>query len=76
MTKICIIAGNEHEAYMWARNQGLEKDQWFYPKDENDLAFKSNFHVLVVGNAGMNTPSSYFERIYQTALRRGKVGRV
>ena len=76
MTKICIIAGNEEEAYRYARNQGLEKDQYFYPKDVNDLLFKSNFHVLVVGSAGQNVPSSYFNKIYSIALERGKIGRI
>ena len=76
MTKLCIIAGNEHEAYQWASNQSLEKDQYFIPKDINDLLFKQNFHVVVVGTAGMNTPSSVFEKIYQTALTRGKIGRI
>lgn len=75
MTKICLIAGNMHEAKMFAHSQGLEDSQWFYPKDVNDLLFKSNFHVIVVGTAGMNTPSSYFESVYQTALIRGKIDR-
>lgn len=75
MTKICLIAGNEHEAYQWARNQGLERNQWFYPRNVNDLLFNRNFHVLVIGTAGQNVPSSFFEKIYQTALERGKIGR-
>jgi hypothetical protein len=75
VTKICIIAGNQEEAYRWAKNQNLENDQWFYPKDTTDLLFKSNFHVLVVGTAGQNVPSAFFEQVYQTALKRGKVGR-
>jgi hypothetical protein len=76
MTKICLIAGNEEEAYRFARNQNLEKDQYFYPHNVNDLLFRSNFHVIVVGTAAMNTPSSFFERIYQTALTRGAIGRI
>jgi len=75
MTKICLIAGNAEEAYRFARVQNLERDQWFFPKDANDLLFRSNFHVIVVGNAGFNFPSSIFEKIYQLALERGKVDR-
>jgi len=76
MTKLCLIAGNIHEAKTFARSQMLEDDQYFYPKDVNDLLFRTNFDVLVVGTAGMNTPSSYFEKIFQTALLRGKIGRI
>lgn len=76
MTKLCIIAGNPHEAYQWAKNQNLSKEQWFYPKDINDLLFKDNFHVLVIGTAGQNVPSSFFEKVYQTALERGRIGRI
>jgi hypothetical protein len=75
LTKLCLIAGNRHEAETFARSQFLEDYQWFYPKDVNELIFRSNFHVLVVGTAGMNTPPAYFERILQTALTRGKIGR-
>ena len=76
MTKLCLIAGNIHEAKAFAGVQSLDDEQWFYPRDLNDLMFKTNFHVLVIGTAGMNTPASYFERIYQTALQRGKIGRI
>jgi hypothetical protein len=75
LTKICLIAGNRHEAETFARSQFLEDSQWFYPKDVNELIFRSNFHVLVVGTAGQNTPAAYFERILQTALKRGAIGR-
>lgn len=76
MTKICLIAGDREEAYRYARNQNLEKDQWFYPKDVNDLHFQSNFHVIVVGTAGQNFPNALFEKIYQFALERGRIGRI
>lgn len=75
MTKICIIAGNSEEAYRYSRLQNLDKDQWFYPKSENDLLFCSNFHVIVVGSAGQNFPGSLFEKIYNLALERGRIGR-
>lgn len=76
MTKICLLAGNPLEAERFAFSQSWDNDTWFYPKDEKDLLFKSNFHVLVIGSAGQNIPSSIFERIYQLALKRGKVGRI
>ena len=75
MTKICLLAGNLYEAQTFARSQFLDDEQWFYPKDVNDLIFRSNFHVLVIGSAGQNIPSSFFEKILQTALKRGRVGR-
>lgn len=76
MTKICLIAANEEEAYRWARNQNLNKDQYFYPHSENDLRFRTNFHVIVVGTAGVNVPGYVFEKIYNLALERGKIGRI
>ena len=75
MTKLCLLAGNSEEAYRFARLQNLDKDQWFFPKNENDLMFRNNFHVLVVGSAGFNFPSSIFEKIYNLALERGRIGR-
>ena len=76
MTRICLIAGNLDEAKAFASSQSLCKDCWFYPKDINELLFKNNFHVLVIGSAGQNVPSSYFEKIYNLALERGKIGRI
>lgn len=76
MTKICLLAGNEEEAYRYARSQNFSKDQWFYPNSANDLLFKSNFHVLVIGTAGQNVPNSTFEVVYKLALERGKIGRI
>ena len=76
MTRICIIAENELEAYRWARGQNLDKNQYFYPNSLEDLRFKRNFHVITVGNAGQNTPSDVFEAIYKVALERGKIGRI
>lgn len=76
MTRICLIAGNGEEAYRFARLQSLSKEQWFYPKDANDLLFQSNFHVIVVGTAGFNFPAKTFERLYEIALERGKIGRI
>lgn len=76
MTKICIIAGNYDEALAFAKHQMIPKECWFYPKDERDLLFKSNFYTLVVGTAGQNTPASYFNKIYNLALERGQIGRM
>lgn len=76
MTKICILAGNYMEAETWARGQNLESNQWFFPNSTNDLLFANNFHTIVIGTAGQNVPASIFEKIYQLALQRGKVGRI
>lgn len=70
---ICLIAGNYHEAERFARSQMLERNEWFYPMDESDLYGRINFHVLVVGTAGQNVPSSYFERILSLAKQRGRM---
>lgn len=75
MTKICIIAGNADEAYRYARSQYWEKDQWFFPNNPNELMFKTNFHVLVIGSAGFNFPPSMFEKIFKLAHERGKIDR-
>jgi len=34
-----------------------------------------NFHVIVIGSAGQNIPLSYFEKIYNLARERGRLGR-
>lgn len=72
---ICIIAGNYEEAKTWARSQFLARNEWFYPEDEDSLKQKYNFHVLIIGTAGLNVPSSYFERILALAQTRGRIGR-
>jgi hypothetical protein len=71
-----LIAGNSEEAYRYSRLQNLEPNQWFYPKNSTELLFKSNFHVIVVGTAGQNFPALDFEKLYQLALERGKIGRI
>lgn len=73
MTRICLLASSQEEAYRFARSQYLEKEQWFYASSPRDLIFQSNFHVLVVN--GSNFPSTIFERTYQIAQERGKIGR-
>lgn len=72
---ICIIAGNYDEAITWASGQNLEDSEWFYPEDINDLTGRANFHVVVIGTAGQNVPSSYFEKVYTYARQRGRIGR-
>jgi hypothetical protein len=76
MTKICLIAGNSEEALQFAKAQNIPRESWFYPKNINDLLFRTNFYTFVIGTAGQNIPSSIFEEIYQTALRRGRIGRI
>lgn len=72
---ICIIAGNYLEAKRWAYGQELSDDEWFFPVDIDELYKRDNFHVVVIGTAGMNVPNSYFEKVYQTAKRQGQIGR-
>ncbi len=72
---ICIIAGNYLEATRWAHANELDADEWFYPQNTDDLVSRQNFHVLVVGTAGQNVPPLYFEKVFQLAKKRGKVGR-
>lgn len=73
---ICLIAGNYHEAKRWASGMLLDDDEWFYPHDKDDLLRRSSFHVLVVGTAGLNVPSSYFEKILSLAKQRGRMNRL
>jgi len=70
---ICIIAGDYQEALRFASGQLLSNSEWFFPADEDDLKRHSNFHVLVIGTAGQNVPSSYFERILRVAQERGRM---
>lgn len=72
---ICIIAGNELEAYRYAQANLLDDSEWFYPADFEDLKTRSDFHVIVAGSAGINVPPAYFERLLHFAKSRGKVGR-
>ncbi|MEX0595468.1 MAG: hypothetical protein WD512_03130 [Candidatus Paceibacterota bacterium] len=75
MTRICIFAKNEKEADRWAENQNLSKSQYFYPKDLNDVMFRTNFHVIVIGIQELSVNAQYFEKIYALAQQRGKIGR-
>lgn len=72
---ICILAGNYLEAKTYAYGQQLDEDEWFYPIDTDDLLKRTAFHVLVVGTAGHNVPVSYFDRVFQIAKQRGRIGR-
>jgi hypothetical protein len=74
MTKICVFAKNETEAKRWASSQNLKQEQYFYPHSINDLMFKSNFHVIAIGASELEG-SFDFEKIYNLALERGKIGR-
>lgn len=75
MTRICIFARNETEAKKWASSQNLNDEQYFYPHDIKDLYFKTNFHVIVVGVSELEG-SSVFEKTYNLALERGRIGRI
>lgn len=72
---ICIIAGNYDEAATWASGQNLDSNEWFYPNDEHDLMQRVNFHVIVIGTAGQNVPVTWFNKLYEFARKRGKIGR-
>lgn len=72
---ICLISGNKDEAETWASGQNLSKNEWFFPTGIGDLMSKSNFHVLVIGSAGMNVSTRFFDSIYNLAQQRGKIGR-
>lgn len=72
---ICLLAGDAREAEIFARSQNLARNEYFYPQDEEDLKSRTNFHVLVVGSAGLNVPESYWNRIYALAQMRGRIGR-
>lgn len=72
---ICIIAGNYDEAKTWASGQNLYDDEWFYPTNESDLISRADFHVIVIGTAGYNIPTSWFNSFYELAQRRGRIGR-
>jgi len=69
---ICLIAGNQDEADMFASGQNWNKADYFYPQDENDLLTRKDFHVLVIGTAGQNVPLSWFNKFYELALRQGR----
>jgi hypothetical protein len=71
---ICLIAAY-FEAETYAHSQFLAKSEWFFPQDEDHLRRMQNFHVLVVGSAGHNVPSSYFDKIFSLAQQRGRIGR-
>lgn len=72
---ICILAGNYQEALRYAKGQLLDPDEWFYPTTPDELTTKTNFHVIVVGTAGQNVPSSYFERVLSLAKKQGRINR-
>lgn len=72
---ICLLAGNYLEAQRFATAHDLDDNEWFMPADIAELYGRNNFHVLVIGTAGHNVPNSYFERVYQLAKQRGRIGR-
>lgn len=70
---ICILAGNFNEAKTWAYGQQLDRSEWFYPADEQELLHRTNFHVVVIGTAGQNVPLSYWDKIFELAKSRGRM---
>lgn len=72
---ICIISPTYKQASNFAHTQNLDQTEWFYLSDAEDVKWRSNFHVLVVGEF----PSErlgWFEKVYSIARYRGKVNRV
>jgi hypothetical protein len=74
MTKICVFAPSEDEANRWAKSQNLDREQYFFPHSTGEIKLKSNFHVIVIGVG--NLSSTEFEKAYNLALERGKLGRI
>ena len=72
---ICIISGNYLEAKQYASAQHWSDSEWFYPTDVDELMQRNNFHVIVIGTAGQNVPPKYFEKVFQLAHQRGRIGR-
>jgi hypothetical protein len=69
---ICIIAGSYQEAWIWARGQLLDKNEWFYPNSIVDLYARENFHVIVASGAHAHAD---FEMIFKTAKDKGSRNR-
>jgi hypothetical protein len=70
---ICLIAGNFLEAKRWADGQQLNSDEWFYPRNLESVMKRKDFHVLVIGSAGQNVEPAYFDLIFRTAKRQGRL---
>lgn len=71
---ICILAGSERDAWQWARSQLLDKSEWFYADEAEDLYHRENFHVVVVSTA-YSLPPAFFEKLYNLAKTRGRMNR-
>ena len=76
MTRICIFAKTELDAFRFAQAQNWDRNCWFYPHSIDDLRFKRNFHVLVVGITELDASPANFEAAYKLALEKGKIGRI
>jgi len=70
---ICILANSRLEAERFASSHLLESDEWFSPKNEGELRFREDFHVLIASN--MNLPEPLFNKILHLAKERGKRNR-
>jgi hypothetical protein len=69
---ICLISPTYNQARKWADTQNLLNHEWFYASDETDLLSRMSFHVLVIGEFPEER-LSWFEKIYATAKRRGRL---
>jgi len=71
---IFIIAGSYKKAKQFAKTQMLTDDEWISTLDLDDLRQLSNFHVIVTDSASELNPS-FFEKVFNLALIRGRIGR-
>ena len=71
---IFIIAGSHKQAKQFAKTQMLRDDEWVSTLDLDELRQLSNFHVIVANSAQELEPS-FFEKLFNLALQRGRIGR-
>jgi hypothetical protein len=72
---IYLLSGNYEEARKWASSQNLDGEEWFATLDVDELMQRSNFHIIVLPGAQFLSPP-FFERLWNTAQKRGRVGRL
>lgn len=72
---IFVIAGTHDKARRWAQAQQLADNEWTSTLDLDELRQISNFHVIVLESASELAPS-FFEKIFNLALQRGRMNRM
>lgn len=71
---ICLLASRYSEAERFAKAQLLDQSEWFFGMDEDELKKRTSFHVITIGYMD-DVPQSFFNRIYDLAKKRGRLGR-